>query len=108
MKKIKVLKGKNSYDVITAPLEHLLYEITDKGLFENILYVVDENVFRKHKGKDNWITGVNKDKKNIYIIPSGENSKSLNQYADILSYLSDNNYGRDSLIAAIGGGVTGI
>ena len=107
MKKIKVLKGKNSYDVITAPLEHLLYEITDKGLFENILYVVDENVFRKHKERITGITGVNKDKKNIYIIPSGENSKSLNQYADILSYLSDNNYGRDSLIAAIGGGVTG-
>ncbi len=107
MKKIKVLKGKNSYDVITEPFEHLISEIKRKGLFENILYVIDGNVFLYQYKRITALTGTNQKAKNVFILPSGEESKSLNEYFNILYKLSDNNYGRDSLIVAIGGGVTG-
>jgi 3-dehydroquinate synthase len=40
-------------------------------------------------------------------MPSGEKYKSVERYNSILAFLADNNYGRDSLIVAIGGGVTG-
>jgi 3-dehydroquinate synthase len=107
MKKIKVLKGKNSYYVISATFEQFFREIARKGLFENILYVIDENVFNKHGERITKLAGVKKNGNNIFIMPSGEKNKSVEQYYNILSHLSDNNYGRDSLISAIGGGVTG-
>jgi 3-dehydroquinate synthase len=46
-------------------------------------------------------------KNNFYIMPSGEKYKSIERYNSILAFLADNNYGRDSLVVAIGGGVTG-
>ena len=107
MKKIKVLKGKNSYDVITTPFEFFFKEIKRKGLYENILYVIDENVFKKHGARIIKVIGNNKNGRDIFIMPSGEKYKSDEQYYNILSRLSENSYGRDSLIAAIGGGVTG-
>jgi len=107
MKKIKVLKGKSSYDAIAAPFEHVFREITRKKLFENILYVIDENVFKKHGARIIKLTGTARNGRDIFIMPSGEKYKSDEQYFNILSRLSDNNYGRDSLIVAIGGGVTG-
>ena len=42
-----------------------------------------------------------------YIIPSGEVSKSFDQYYLIQSFLLENNFDRDSLIVAFGGGVVG-
>jgi 3-dehydroquinate synthase len=107
MKKIKVLKGEDSYYVLNGPFEVLLHEITGKKLNEKILYVIDENVFKKHNKRITKLTGVNKTGNNIFIIPSGEKNKSTRMYYNILSHLSNNNYGRDSLIVAIGGGVTG-
>src|ERR1035437_388256 len=107
MKKIKVLKGENSYYVISATFEQFFREIIRKGLFENILYVIDENVFKNHGERITKLAGVKKNGNNIFIMPSGEKNKSVEQYYNILFHLSDNNYGRDSLIAAIGGGVTG-
>ena len=107
MKKIKVLKGKNSYNVLTTSFEHLLPEISKEKLFENILYVIDENIFKEYGSRILKHTGLKNSSKNIFIIPSGEKSKSFEQYCSLMAYLSFNNFGRDSLIAAIGGGVVG-
>jgi 3-dehydroquinate synthase len=109
MKKIKVLRGKDRYDIyIEAGSFDLFNDVIDKKeLNTNILFVVDENVMKSHYEKIKSVAANCKKKYNLYIMPSGESNKSTEQYYSILSFLADNNYGRDSLIAAIGGGVTG-
>lgn len=43
----------------------------------------------------------------IFIIPHGENNKSLENYSKIMSYLIENNFSRNDAIIALGGGVVG-
>jgi 3-dehydroquinate synthase len=47
------------------------------------------------------------DKVELYSVPSGEASKSVDMYGDILQWLACQGARRDSLIIAIGGGVIG-
>lgn len=42
-----------------------------------------------------------------YVIPSGERSKNLNNYCEIVKKLYDENFSRTDLIVALGGGVVG-
>ena len=42
-----------------------------------------------------------------YIIPAGENSKTLENYADIVAFLAENHMTRSDVIIALGGGVVG-
>lgn len=109
MKKIKVLKGKDKYEVYLGAgvFEHISKLISKKELFTNIFFVVDENVMKHHSQRIISVKEKISGKSNIYIMPSGERNKSTEGYIKILSFLADNNYGRDSLIVAIGGGVTG-
>src|ERR1035437_10224741 len=109
MKKIKVLKGKDRYEVFSGIGSFDLFPelIAQKGLNKNILYVIDENVMKYHSAKIKSVMEKTGGRNNIYIMPAGEKNKSKECYNNILTFMTDNNYGRDSLIAAIGGGVTG-
>ncbi|MDR3667253.1 MAG: 3-dehydroquinate synthase [Ignavibacteriaceae bacterium] len=109
MKVIKVLKGKNKYEVFSGiGTFNLLPDlVSQKGLYSNILFVVDQNVMKYHSDKIKSVREKFTGKNNIYIMPSGEKNKSNERYNRILTFLAENNYGRDSLIAAVGGGVTG-
>src|ERR1035437_2566859 len=109
MKKIKVLKGKDRYEVFSGIGSFDLFPelIAQKGLNKNILYVIDENVMKYHSAKIKSVMEKTGGRNNIYIMPAGEKNKSKECYNNILTFMIDNNYGRDSLIAAIGGGVTG-
>lgn len=42
-----------------------------------------------------------------YVIKSGENSKNLENYFNVLSFLADNNFKRNDTVIAFGGGVVG-
>jgi 3-dehydroquinate synthase len=109
MKKIKVLKGKDRYEVYSGIGSfNLLPElIIQKGLNSSILFVVDENVMKFHSGRIKAVMEKTGKRINSYIMPSGEKNKSMECYNDILTFMINKNYGRDSLIVAIGGGVTG-
>jgi 3-dehydroquinate synthase len=109
MKRIPVLKGKNKYNVFleNGGFEHLPGFISSLGLNPNILFVIDENVLRYHSSKINSVMEKAGGNSHIYLIPPGEKNKSFKTYDHILSYMTEKNYGRDTLIAAIGGGVTG-
>lgn len=109
MKKIKVKLAKNSYDIFIGQDNYsgILAEIGKLGLNKNILIIVDQNV------KKYWEDYIKKpfesyeNKIGFYILKPGENSKSYSELNKIYSFLLDNNYGRDTLIIAVGGGVTG-
>ena len=109
MKKINVNLKSNSYPIFIGSSAHQQIPVlTEKyELNKNIVIVVDENVERQHSDKIKKISLITGGKKNIYILKPGERSKSFTELNRIYSFLLDNNYGRDTLIIAIGGGVTG-
>ena len=72
---------------------------------KNILILTDDNVFNLYK---DYFDGVFTDK-NVYyyVIPHGEESKNLTEYAKIAEFLAKNNFTRSDSLIAFGGGVTG-
>ncbi len=76
-------------------------------LNKNILIIIDQNV------KKNWEEYIKKPFENYenkieyYLLKPGETSKSYIELNKIYSFLLKNSFGRDTLIIAIGGGVTG-
>lgn len=109
MKKIKVKLSKNSYDIFIGKNYYLKIaeEIKKLGLHKNILIIVDKNV------KKYWEEYINKpfnkyeNRIEYYVLKPGESSKSYVELNRIYSFLLENNFSRDTLVVAIGGGVTG-
>lgn len=108
MKKIKVELKENPYPIFIG--ENIITEILPKLIgekYSNILIVSDTNVGRLYgKELQNILSRTGKPVYSINL-PSGENSKSFLQVQKIQSFLLKNNFNRDSLIVAFGGGVVG-
>jgi len=109
LNKILVSLKENSYPVIIG--ENILAKIPELtvkyNLNKNILVIIDKNVYSFHKKKIQLVLRNISGKINYYILKPGENSKSYQELNKIYSYLLKNNYGRDSLVISVGGGVTG-
>ncbi len=107
MKEIKVYLKNNPYkifigDAILSQLNEFISQDAN-----NVLAVVDENVLKNFKAQIiNTLTEISTDYK-IYPLKPGEKTKSYTELKKIHSYMLTNNFGRDSLIIAFGGGVTG-
>lgn len=83
----------NSLDCIEKYLDlnHKVLVITDDGIPHAY---VDKVINKCHEGYK-------------FIIKQGENSKNFTNYQTILKYLIENNFTRDDVIIALGGGVVG-
>jgi len=109
LKKINVHTKDKTYPVFIGDsiLNALPDLIDDLGLNKNVFVVVDENVNKLYK---KYIKSAFKDySSKIYFhkLDSGEGSKSFEQLTKIFSSLIEKKFGRDTLLVAIGGGVTG-
>jgi 3-dehydroquinate synthase len=109
VKKIKVNLGVNSYDIFVgkSSYKNLKEEINNLNLSKNVLVVFDVNV---KKFWEEYIKSIFKNYENrilFYGFKAGENSKSYIELNKIYSFMLENNFGRDTLVIAIGGGVTG-
>lgn len=102
----------NSYNNFTSSV----YEFNNKNIenvskfnineiYDEVLIISDENVYNHQL--DNFINNIKVKFVYEYIIPAGENSKSLSVYEDIIKYCIRINLSRKSLIIALGGGVVG-
>ena len=108
MKKINVEVSESIYPVFAGRgiLHHLKSQLKKYGRFRNFFIVIDRNVSRYHL--KNIKRAIGRHKKILYYeLKPGENSKSQDQLKKIYDALIKNNYGRDTLIISIGGGVTG-
>ena len=108
MKKINVEVSESSYPVFAgrSVLYQLKQQLKRYSRFRNYFVVVDRNVARHHL--KNIKKAIGRHKKIVYYeLKPGENSKSQDQLRKIYESLINNNFGRDSIIIAIGGGVTG-
>lgn len=108
MKKIEVELKENPYPIFIGKniiFQILLRQINQK--YSKILVISDKNVAGLYGSKLNLI--LKKTLKPVYSInvASGENSKSYMQVVRIHKFLLKNNFNRDSLIIAFGGGVVG-
>ncbi|MGA7721109.1 MAG: 3-dehydroquinate synthase [Ignavibacteriaceae bacterium] len=109
MKKINVLLNDSSYQVIIGSgiLPTLNILLHKYNLNRNILFIIDEKVMKQHERRIVNEFHSHNGKLIYYILKQGEKSKSYRELNKIYSCLLENNYGRDSLIIAVGGGVTG-
>lgn len=109
MKKIIVKASPNSYPVLicNSALNKLPENLDKQKLFNNLLIVIDENVARYYQTKIKSVFSNHSGKIRYYILPSGERTKSEEELKKIYNFLLKNNFGRDTVLIAIGGGVTG-
>lgn len=108
MKKINIEVSYSSYPVFAGRsiLFQLKQQLKKYCRYRNYFVVVDRNVAKHHL--KNIKKAIGRHRKIIYYeLKSGENSKSHEQLRKIYESLIYNNFGRDSLMIAIGGGVTG-
>ena len=109
MKKIIVKTSTKSYPVLlgNSELDKLPEILNRQKLFKNFLIVIDENVARYHQAKIKSVFSTHPGKICYYYLPAGEKTKSERELKKIYGFLLKNNFGRDTTIIAIGGGVTG-
>ena len=109
IKRITVRTEKTSYPVIIGSNSYLLLkkEIEKQKLYRNVFVILDENVKKHFAPKIQKNLGTFFTKKGIYVLKKGEGSKSHSELNKIYGALLRSKYGRDTLVLAIGGGVTG-
>lgn len=74
-------------------------------IYDNVLIITDQNVYNHQLNK--LTDSINAKTIYEYIIPAGEDSKSLSMYEEIMKYCIRINLSRKSVIIALGGGVVG-
>jgi len=109
MKKIKINLPQNGYDVLVGEniFPQLLKRINLLSLNKNIFFVIDKNVFELHTQRINTIIKSYKGKSTRLIIEVNEKLKSFKTMEVIYKELLTNDYSRDTLLVAIGGGIIG-
>ncbi len=109
MKKIKVNLTSNEYSIfLGSSVYKQIPELLERyKLSKNILIVADRNVEKLHPEKIKFLNSITHKKNKLYLLKPGESSKSYTELNKIYSFLLNNNFGRDTVLIAVGGGVTG-
>jgi 3-dehydroquinate synthase len=109
LKKIIVKTSTESYPVLigNSELNKLPDKLDEQKLYKNLVIVIDENVARYYQRKIKSVFSYHQGKIFYYILPAGEKTKSEKELKKIYDFLLKNNFGRDTVLIAIGGGVTG-
>ncbi len=109
MKKIIVNLKENSYPIFVGHsiLPQFKRSLEKYHLNKKILFITDSNVEKFHYERIKSKSSLNINEKNYLVLRPGENTKSYHELNRIYSFLLKNNYGRDTLIVSIGGGVVG-
>jgi 3-dehydroquinate synthase len=109
LKKIDIYTKDKIYPVFigNSILESSTKHIDDLDLNKNLFIIVDENVMELYSEyiKDSF-SGCSS-RLYFHKLNSGESSKSFSHLSEIFSLLIEKKFGRDTLLIAIGGGVTG-
>ncbi|HLR14832.1 MAG TPA: 3-dehydroquinate synthase [Bacillota bacterium] len=106
MKTIHVQASTHSYDVTIGENIHCqLEKYVEIDAYSSVFVITDEHVY-KHYG-DSFIASIPHNRVSQVIIPSGEQSKSFEQYYDLLTKALSEGIDRKGLIIAFGGGVVG-
>jgi len=104
---VKSSSGLYSYTVGSAILENKVSSLHQHIGFDTCFIFADENLWRFHKERiERTFNALNVDYI-VKIIPSGEQSKSVQQWQNLVNFLLRSGVRRNTPLFAIGGGVTG-
>jgi len=108
-KKIKVKLKENSYDIFigNSIFKNINNYMEKYSLYRNVLVIVDDKVYSLHNQLFSGLGSNIFKKYNVYPIRVKESVKSYRTLSAIHTYLLEKNYGRDTTIIAVGGGVIG-
>ncbi|MEW6652475.1 MAG: 3-dehydroquinate synthase [Bacteroidota bacterium] len=109
MKKIEVKTPSKNYPVYIGQnvFEQIPVLIEKHRLHRNVFIVVDENVLGYHLKRIKNIITEKMSRLVVVEYIANEKSKSSKSVEELYDCLVKNNFGRDTLIIAIGGGITG-
>jgi 3-dehydroquinate synthase len=109
MKKIEIKVPGKEYPIYLGDgiYDRLIGIIKSQKLYENVFLVVDRNVLCFHAAKIDKIISSLKGKKFLHTFESCESNKSFYGAERLYSDLIHQGFARDTLIIAIGGGITG-
>ncbi len=109
MENININLPQNGYDVHIGEntFRQLLELINSSNLNNNLFFVIDKNVKELYSNLIDTLINNYQKKINSLIIETNENLKSFETLQNIYSSLLENNYTRDTLLVAIGGGIVG-
>lgn len=107
MKRIRV-KTSREYEVLVGAgaVSAIGDEIRRLTSAARILTVTDDNVLPLHADAFSALLPEDAEK-HLFVIPHGEENKTLDTVVSILTYLKEHDFDRSDLIIALGGGVTG-
>lgn len=92
-------------DVCDIFIENNFERFNINTTYDSVLIITDETVYKNQFNR--FIEQLNGSKVYNYVIPSGEDSKSVETYEKIMEYCVNINLSRKSVIVALGGGVVG-
>jgi 3-dehydroquinate synthase len=109
MKKTNINLPQNGYSIFVGEriFSQLLSKIKSHKLNKNIFFVVDKNVYTQYNSQINATISTYKGKTNFLVVEASEKLKSFSTMQKIYKALLDNDYSRDTLLVAIGGGIIG-
>lgn len=107
-KKVKVNLGDHSYSALLGKdsLELMITKINQSNLTKAVV-IVDSNVINHHNILIRKLTSLINCKTYFYSFIATEKNKSLLAVKNLYSFLSQNNFDRNSAVIAIGGGIVG-
>src|SRR6056297_4221428 len=106
---IDVKSSSGSYPFIVGSdvFEKEVSNIKKETGFDKCFILADENLWHFHGEQIDYIFAGLEVDYTVTIIPSGEQSKSVNQWRDLVDFLLRSGVRRNTPLFAIGGGVTG-
>lgn len=108
MEKLYVDLGENSYDIkFTSGFSQLPQSLAEIGAPKKILIVTDTNVQRLYADEVGKILSDNGYNVSVYAFEAGEQNKNMDSILKICAACMRFKMDRNSMIAALGGGVTG-
>ncbi len=109
MKKIEIKIPGKTYPIFLGDgITNSFRRVIKSGNFcKNFFFVVDSNVFEYHGEKINSLISAGGGKSFVHVFESNERNKSFDGAQKIYSDLISHGFARDTLVVAVGGGITG-
>jgi len=109
MKIINIDLPQNGYDVFLGEgiFNQLLKKTKSFKLNKNIFFVIDSNVYNLYSTSIDSTIKAYRGKVNFIVVEVNEKLKSFKTMQSIYESLLENDYSRDTLLIAIGGGIIG-
>jgi len=104
---VKTATRKSVYRMVSDIHSELRLLIVNKEIYSNIFFVVDENVYSNYSVQIDKLFSLSTGKKGLITLKASEKNKSYQSLQKIHKAMLNDNFGRDTTLVAVGGGIVG-